>query len=220
MNALINTIRRFVRSCGYDVVHYNPLKPLLEKYKIDLVLDVGANEGQSYELFREAGYRGKIVSFEPNPKAFAVLNRKRGFDWEKHQLALSSTVGEAEFFATCDTGRSGLHAHLTEPILSKFKVPTQRLDQIWNWDKKSAFLKIDTEGHDLEVIKGAAGILDKIHLIMVEAALVSRYKGEPVFRDVVKTLGEFGFQTCKVQRLYPDPVRGVDTGMDLVFCQD
>jgi FkbM family methyltransferase len=219
MNALTNTIRKFVRRCGYDMVHFTPLKPLLEKHEIDLVLDVGANIGQTYDLFREAGFSGKIVSFEPNPEVFAILERKCGDDWEKLKTALSTTAGEAEFFATSEKDRSGLHAPLTRPVLARFKVPMQRLDQIWHWDKKSAFLKIDTEGHDLEVLRGATGVLNKINLVMVEAALTSRYEGEPVFLDVVKTLGDFGFQICKIQRIFTDPARGVDTDMDLIFCR-
>jgi FkbM family methyltransferase len=219
MNLLINSIRRFVRQCGFDVVHYNPLNPLLLKHKVDLVLDVGANAGQTYDLFRQAGYDGKIVSFDPNPKIFAVLNRKRGDNWEKQQLALSSTSGEAEFFTTAETGWSGLHRSLSKPTLDRFKVRTERLDKIWSWDARSAFLKIDTEGHDLEVVRGAAGVMDRISLIMVEAVLDSRYEGEPTFCQAVKGLAEFGFRACKVQQLYPAPTQGVDTGMDLVFCR-
>jgi FkbM family methyltransferase len=219
MNLLINTIRRFVRQCGFDVVHYNPLRPLLLKHGVDLVLDVGANEGQTYDWLRQTGYDGKIVSFDPNPTIFAALNRKPGVNWEKQQLALSSTSGEAEFFATDETGWSGLHRPLSKPTRDRFKVRTERLDKIWSWDAHSAFLKIDTEGHDLEVVRGAAGVLDKISLIMVETVLDLRYEGEPTFCEVVQGLAEFGFRACKVQQLYPAPAKGVDAGMDLVFCR-
>lgn len=217
MNLLINTIRRFVRRCGFDVVHYNPLKPLLLKHQIDLVLDVGANEGQSYALFRESGYAGKVVSFDPNPKVFAGLEQMPGDNWERQMLALSSASGEAEFFATRETGWSGLHRPLSKPTVEKFKVRTERLDKIWNWNARSAFLKVDTEGHDLEVVRGATGVMDKISLIMVEAVLDLRYEGEPTFYEVVKVLDGFGFHVCKVQQLYTDSAHGVDTGMDLIF---
>jgi len=217
MNFFINNVRKMVRRCGFDVVHFNPLKPLLEKHQIDLVLDVGANEGQSYQLFRQAGYAGKIVSFDPNPKVFAGLERLGGRDWEKQRLALSSASGEAEFFATCETGWSGLHRNLSLPTVETFKVRTERLDRIWNWNASRAFLKIDTEGHDLEVVRGASGVMDKIRLIMVEAVLNPRYEGEPIHYQVVTAMHEFGFDVCKVQQLYTDSAHGVDTGMDLIF---
>jgi len=218
MNArIINTIRKFVRSRGFDVVHYCPLHPYL--HKVDLVLDVGANLGQTYDFFREAGYRGKIVSFEPNPQVFGQLQQKPGFDWEKQQLALSSNAGEVEFFVTSDSGYSGLHPHLSKPALEKIKVRTQRLDQIWKWDARSVFLKIDTEGHDLEVVKGATGVLDRIKYIMVETALIARYEREPILNEVVTSLAEFGFHVCKIQTVYTEPDGSGDKAMDLVFCR-
>jgi hypothetical protein len=55
---------------------------------------------------------------------------------------------------------------------------------------------------------------------MLEAALSRRYEAEPTLREVVVTLGDLGFRACKVQRLYTDPARGVDTDMDLVFCRE
>ena len=219
MNALIYTIRRFVRSCGYDVVHHNPISRLLKLHPVDLVLDVGANIGQTYDLFRQEGYTGRIVSFEPNPAVFQILSKKKGNNWEKYQLALSTADGEAEFFATRQSGCSGLHPHLKEPVLETFKVPRQRLDQFWKWDAKSAFLKIDTEGHDLEVVKGASGgVLDKVQFIMLEVVFEARYQGEPVFLEVVETLGKLGFKICKVENVYRDlPSTGTDKAVDLIF---
>src|SRR5687768_10945849 len=57
---------------------------------IDLVLDVGANEGYTGAEFRSHGYTGRIVSFEPLSRTFRGLQRAASGDslWECRQLAL------------------------------------------------------------------------------------------------------------------------------------
>src|SRR5688500_2068285 len=62
---------------------------LLESERIDLVLDVGANVGQYASKLRDAGYTGRIVSFEPYREAFAQLERNAARDprWEARRLA-------------------------------------------------------------------------------------------------------------------------------------
>ena len=49
---------------------------LLASERIDLLLDVGANEGQYALRMRRAGFQGRIVSFEPLSDAFAALERR------------------------------------------------------------------------------------------------------------------------------------------------
>ena len=65
-------IRKVARSCGVELNRYNPssshgaqLIKVLEVGTIDMVFDIGANEGQFSKEIREYGYAGKIVSFEP-----------------------------------------------------------------------------------------------------------------------------------------------------------
>lgn len=83
MTTLPRRLRRAVRRLGIDVVRHRPaghdLVRLLHRYEIDLVLDVGAHRGDFGALLREAGYRGRIVSFEPlrGPRRAASPRRAR-----------------------------------------------------------------------------------------------------------------------------------------------
>ena len=56
------------------------LRDCLTAHDINLVLDVGANIGEFVQKIRRLGYRGLVVSFEPNPEAFAQLTRRWGSD--------------------------------------------------------------------------------------------------------------------------------------------
>src|SRR5213079_2241365 len=77
---LSNTLHKTLRTLGFDYSRYSPNQhPLalrrkqLQSFAIDLVLDVGANRGQTGTLLRAAGYTGEIISFEPLRGAFDVL---------------------------------------------------------------------------------------------------------------------------------------------------
>jgi FkbM family methyltransferase len=67
----------------------------LAELEIDCVLDVGANRGQFARHLRAIGYRGRIVSFEPNPDEFAILQRSFASDpaWSGYPIALGKGNG-------------------------------------------------------------------------------------------------------------------------------
>lgn len=75
-------IKRVIRSFGYELRRYTPLFDSeaqlirsLDYQDVDLVVDVGANEGQFGLKLIEAGYSGDIISVEPLSLAYEVLKR-------------------------------------------------------------------------------------------------------------------------------------------------
>lgn len=87
------SIRRGLRGFGLHVQRYAQTLPavrarVLSELSIDLVLDVGANRGQYASELRSMGYRGRIISFEPLPSAFAELSTTLASDplWEGLRL--------------------------------------------------------------------------------------------------------------------------------------
>src|SRR5258707_4816449 len=72
---------------------------LFSQLPIDLVVDAGANTGQFVHQCRAAGYKGKIISFEPSACAHAALLRAASSDpqWKvADRIALGATTGEVE----------------------------------------------------------------------------------------------------------------------------
>ena len=99
---------------------------LINHYKINLVLDVGANNGGFGTALRTEGYKGDIHSFEPVSKTYDELTRITGQDsnWHIHKFALGETCSEqiinvtessdfASFLDASDFGKNAYQQNLT-----------------------------------------------------------------------------------------------------------
>jgi hypothetical protein len=69
-------------------------------------------------------------------------------------------------------------------------------------------IKIDTQGYELEVLKGAADVLEATAIVEVEMSLVPLYGGAPMYQDVLDALGDRGFRLSDVERVHSDPATG------------
>ena len=86
-----------VRASGQHTLRTHIAK-VIEKYAIDAVIDVGANEGEFGSNLRKAGFKGEVYSFEPVAGAFKELSQLAKDDgkWTVHDCALGAKEGNAE----------------------------------------------------------------------------------------------------------------------------
>jgi FkbM family methyltransferase len=211
-------LRALARSIGYDVIRYpNPsgslgphLLTLLERTRIDCILDVGAHWGAYGTLVRKAGYREEIVSFEPVSTSASKLQERVDMDprWSMHRVALGSHNGREEinvlresdlasFLTTTDYGES----HFPEATVLERRetVDIRRLDSLLDdcvrrASERRFFLKMDTQGWDLEVLQGAAGYHDRIFGLQSELSVKPLYEGMPSYFDALGRFQELGFE--------------------------
>jgi FkbM family methyltransferase len=191
------------------------LRDLLAQLKIDCVLDVGANRGQfAYEL-RKTGYTGLIISFEPISTVFRALQERFANDssWIGHQIAL----GSSDERKTITVPGNTLLSSFLEPIFAfenrmTETVEIRRLDGLLptilpDADSMRIFLKMDTQGYDLEVFRGASGCLDKIQGIQSELSVQPLYKDMPHYLEVLEEYETAGFHLFNLS-----VVNRIDTG--------
>ncbi len=192
---------------------------VLDKLAIDCVLDVGANRGQFGDQLRAIGYKGWIVSFEPVRTSFEELVRRAAArpPWKAFPYALGASDGRAEM----QIGESHfLNSFLTPLGPSKTlpmnraigteTVEVRRLDSIFasilasTFDSISAesppgvgarriYLKLDTQGYDLEVLRGAEGVLSLILAAQTELSFVPIYHGMPGYAESLQEFESRGF---------------------------
>jgi len=234
---LKQTLRRIVRKTGFDIVRYertvHPLARrlhLLSTHAIDLVFDIGANSGQYARQLRTAGFKGRIISFEPQVAAYKRLVKHAQHDplWEVVNIALGDTDCEVKIHIAGNSLSSSLLEMLPSHIRSDPKsayigderVTLRKLDSILDTYYRRGnklYVKIDTQGFEKRVIAGAQTSLDKIVGIQVEMSLVPLYCGETLFTEMVRFLEHEGFTLMSVEPDFSDPTTGQLLQLDGVF---
>jgi len=233
------SLKRGLRALGWRLSRYSAssspelqLTTLLKWKDVDLVLDVGANTGQFGRELREHGYRGRIVSFEPLSRAYEVLVDRIRHDplWTvAPRMALGATRGEARLHISENSVSSSilnmLPAHLRGAPESQFTgeedVCLETLDAVWGKvvpaNQRTVFLKIDVQGYEGEVLKGAEHTLRNVAGVQLELSLVPLYEGQALYRDLIDHLGALGFELCGVTTEFVDPVTGRTLQVNGIF---
>ena len=189
------------------------LRALIARYDVDVVVDVGANFGQFHDTVRhEVGFTGPIVSFEPVSAFRARLEARRHSDpeWFVEPYALGSARQSAVIHVMESPGLSSLRKPdlsamqtlLPAPdragIAGKESIEVRALDEIAHTlpalvQAQRALLKTDTQGFDLEVIRGARAFLARTIAIQIELSVLPIYADAPPYQEVIGELHSLGF---------------------------
>ncbi|HEX6377043.1 MAG TPA: FkbM family methyltransferase [Allosphingosinicella sp.] len=195
------------------------LRRFLQRLEVDCVLDVGANVGQYAEKLRLIGYEGLIVSFEPDPAPYRELAKKADSDpkWHALDIALGRAAGEENFnimarsdfnsFRTPtsdDTHSFDAMNVIVDTVTVQVSTVTEVLAELQRAHGfRHPYLKMDTQGSDLEVFEGAAGALDRIVGIQSEVAVKRIYEGMPDWREAVARYERSGFELAGLFSVTP-----------------
>lgn len=186
----------------------NQLAALIVTRGIDLVLDVGSNHGQFASDLRKI-YPGEIHSFEPVSGAYEQLAAVAASDplWHAHRVAL----GRQEGTATINVSRSSDFSSMykaNEYCLQRFgeravgstseSVQVRRLDTVLSEivpdiDRRRIFLKMDTQGFDVEVFAGLGTRVSQVVCLQSEVSVIPIYDGMPHWTDSLLTYERAGF---------------------------
>ncbi len=129
----------------------------------DVFVDVGANIGfLSLVGAKAVGKTGKVYCFEPVPSTYTILEENKRINnfqqMELHQFALGNKTEKVQIYAE-DENRGG--ASIVNHVSEKgIKIEVKKLEKI-NLSDKINVIKIDVEGLELDVLKGAEKILRK-----------------------------------------------------------
>ena len=223
LNFIKRSVEKFIWRAGYDLVpSYRACKAglrpdiarLVNTLQLDVVIDVGANEGQFKHFMRHsAGYSGKIISFEPIPSLAAklTLESKSDPNWKvvPEALGAENTILElnvstktdfSSFLNLSENGRIFFEEAQEKTTLN---VPVTTLSDFLCLNKidNAFFLKLDTQGFDLQVIIGGESrISSQCALLLCEMSVIPIYEGQPGWQEMVSKLNEMGFDLVG---LYP-----------------
>lgn len=193
----------------------------LEDFRI--VLDVGANVGETTARYLERFPNAKVWSFEPVPAACDVL-RSRFADEPRVQVR-QEALGSAQSIASMEvmgTSTGNLIVDRVEPGGHHERVAVKTGDAFLAETSLPAidFLKIDTEGHDLKVLIGFSAALRRkaIRFIQVEAGMNSTNLRHVPIQDFMRLLEPLGYHLYRVIGQVPEyDGRGILRRADLIF---
>lgn len=184
-----------------------------------VTVDVGASWGLfSYHLARRVGEAGTVFSYEPHPAnrdALQKLANARS-NVRFRPVAASDTPGTADMQVPVHgkrrvTAQSSI-AHgfdgLAGVRVEKVSVPTVRLDDEFHQDLRIDFIKIDVEGHEISVLRGASATLRR-YLPPMLIEIEQRHLRVPI-REVFSEIENIGYAMYFIDRRALRPIDQFD----------
>jgi FkbM family methyltransferase len=221
-----NSILRVSRFFGYEIVPLREMKArdfalhlraVLAHQNIDCILDVGANVGQYHDFLRDKVlYGGPIVSFEPVGRNIDRLRERAQFDsaWHIEGYALGAAEGtlplnvmvsdqfssflEPDNSRAPDIGKLNVPSHVESVAVRTLDFVLPALRERLGFERP--YLKLDTQGFDMEVMRGGSDSLSTVLALQTEASVIGIYQGMPTYIETIRYLGERGFE---LSGLYP-----------------
>ncbi len=236
---IVRPVRALLRLLDFDLVRLSSVAPTaatirsqwIDRLGVDLVVDVGANEGQFVGWMRDRGYTGRIVSFEPQRRVFEICRARWKGDprWTGFHRALGEESGEMQMHVAGNSVSSSLLTMLDShvealpesAIVATEAVTVSRLDEtlgpevLRNADR--IYLKMDVQGFERNVLRGATGILDRIAFIELELSLVPLYSGQVLLPEMMNDVAALGFTPVALEPGFTSTLDGRMLQMDGLF---
>lgn len=187
----------------------------------DLFIDVGAHYGYFTLLIGTANPQCKILAYEAAPENYEIL--RRNLDLNKldqvlaFQRAISNRPGRALFNISTASDNCSFIEHPATPSLGQIEVETITLEQVLSSTPfTKAIIKIDTDGHELQVLEGAEAVLsasDDIQLI-IELNPKCCYLAGSTPEALLTKLDELGYDCYFINEKEYRYYRPVNSGID------
>lgn len=190
------------------------LQRLFREFGVTGIIDVGANEGQYHDFIRrEVGYAGPILSIEPIPGLAAGLRDRVHGDaaWRVEQQAMGAAPGTLSFNVTAGSQFSSFLAPIASTesmffgqnvVTEAIPVTVERLDDLIarhaDFLGPRVYLKLDTQGFDLEALKGLGARTDRIVALQSETSVRPIYDAMPSYRESIAFIESLGYTISQI----------------------
>ena len=191
------------------------LRKLFGTLSVDCVFDIGANEGQyATMLRREVGYRGRIISFEPDPIAVLALTAAAQNDnnWEVYNIAVADRCGQVRLNIMRDSKFNSLSSPRYDEtsecieanqVTEQVDVPAKTLADVLMDAGRSGpcdrpFLKLDTQGFDMTIVSTSHECLAKFVGVQTEVAFKRLYESVVHATEVLRWYSQHHFEISAI----------------------
>lgn len=236
-NGFKRGLRRLFWSVGIDIKPCNPLyvvhlrrRMIMEEHGITLVLDIGANTGEYILSLRECGYKGRVISCEPEPCAYRQLeyNAKSDPSWKVFPLGCGDQEGNTCLFVAGNSESSSVlrmtPRHEAAAPNSAYRdacvVKLVTIDSLipdFSEQDDQIFMKLDVQGYEHKVLRGAERTLSRIRVVEMEMSLVELYDDQLLFRPMLDLMDSLGYELVSIQPGLTDHRTGHVLQVDGIF---
>jgi len=166
------------------------------------ILDIGANIGQFYQIAKQTFPESYIFSIEASKECESYLKQITD-----HYLIvmLAKDDSEYNFYSMksnpINTGNSiykELTSFYSDDQVEIIKQHGVKLDDLFTEDTEFDLIKIDTQGSELDIIKGGVNLCNKAKGILLEVSLTQYNENAPLYEEVIQFMSDFGFKPKEI----------------------
>jgi FkbM family methyltransferase len=184
------------------------------------IIDVGAFEGDWSKMARRIWPNGQMLMFEPNlakQKCLTLVADQIG-----SSLFCELLGAEDNTIVSYNVMESGSSVLSERSPLDRVveRRGLRRIDSILQEIEAPALLKIDTQGYEIEILKGSTSILQKIDAILLEVAIIEINEGAPLLHEVLAYMKSIGFVTYDILEIHRRPLDGALNQIDILFVRE
>ena len=185
-------------------------------------VDAGAFDGEWTKMFKTIFPLANVLMIEPQRDKTDVLKTITGVlpGTHFHIGLLGSASGKEVVFHVNATVSSVLEEYKPNTF-KKESLYLETLDDIilktGNNFKLPDFIKLDVQGYELEVLKGASKIMESLQFILCEVSLIEINKNSPLIAEVIRFMDERGFMTYDICSFIRRPLDRALWQTDILF---
>ena len=192
------------------------------------ILDIGAHTGQFHSWSKRVWPDVGVFMIEANPLHESHLDKLAMMNGDKYLIAaLGDEEREVTFYTRSDKPHTEGNSYYKESawwdipqLVQESKVTLQKLDNIFEEEAVFDLIKIDTQGSELDILKGGEKLISKATIVVLEIAFIEYNEGAPTSEELTNYMNSIGFEEkmCIGEHISNEPKwKDVIVQKDLVF---